>query len=81
MDVNGPSLSIIPLLRNILVECVIYLDKPLKIQEFAMKSNELMNYKLGRKFSDFLFNTIALGNITTNVGWLFVYMKNHHFGF
>jgi hypothetical protein len=46
-----------------------------------MKSNECMNYKLGRIFLDFLFNTIALGNGATNVGWLFVYMRDHHFGF
>jgi hypothetical protein len=67
--------------KIIIVECVMYLDKPLKIQEFSMKSIEHMNYKLGRKNSDFLFNTIALGNVVTNVGWLFVYMRDCHFGF
>ncbi len=81
MDVNGPSINIIPLSKIIIVECVMYLDKPLKIQEFSMKSIEHMNYKLGRKNSDFLFNTIALGNVVTNVGWLFVYMRDCHFGF
>ncbi len=37
-----------------------------------------MNYKF---FLDFLFNIIALGNGATNVGWLFVYMRDRHFCF